>query len=282
MPSDSNYERPDYPKILTKKNWDKEKGVWAKMHGKTGIGAQLEKLETSYKAIDWDAVEMVKNRGPLNKFKLSEWDAKRKAAEKEVKGNMKKFSETCYKTRDLADGVAKEFKKSKTIPKSATKLATDIAKQADFMGVGANMNSMGSRIIKMYDFGRAPLDTLRDVVIKKLPGLTDKAIKIVGEAKKTPTKDKYNDLSVRDAVRDVTQNVGNMPKLVTAGYPVGGIDAATCKKLTKTLALFGDSQGQCPDSWGDDPSETTIKKDLTKLEATLKAVKVMCDNIKKS
>ena len=44
---------PAYPAVLTKANWDKNKGVVAKMAGATGVGDALSKLEAAYKAVDW-------------------------------------------------------------------------------------------------------------------------------------------------------------------------------------------------------------------------------------
>ena len=52
------FKRPDYPAILTKTNWDKNKGVVAKMAGATGVGDALSKLEAAYKAVDWKKFEI--------------------------------------------------------------------------------------------------------------------------------------------------------------------------------------------------------------------------------
>jgi hypothetical protein len=42
-----------YPAILTKAEWDKQKGILAKAKGETGVGAACEKAHEAYKAIDW-------------------------------------------------------------------------------------------------------------------------------------------------------------------------------------------------------------------------------------
>lgn len=45
---------PAYPKKLLKSEWDKNKGIIAKMrHGETGVGAAMEKLKAVYDAVGW-------------------------------------------------------------------------------------------------------------------------------------------------------------------------------------------------------------------------------------
>ncbi len=42
-----------YPAILTKAEWDKQKGILAKVKGETGVGAACDKAESAYDGIDW-------------------------------------------------------------------------------------------------------------------------------------------------------------------------------------------------------------------------------------
>ena len=44
---------PPIPPILTRTNWNKEKGVFAKMAGKTGIGEAMDAVATAYGQVTW-------------------------------------------------------------------------------------------------------------------------------------------------------------------------------------------------------------------------------------
>ena len=56
---------PTYPKKLLKSEWDKNKGIIAKVrHGETGVGAAMEKLKAAYDAVGW--VKLQKTTGNTN------------------------------------------------------------------------------------------------------------------------------------------------------------------------------------------------------------------------
>src|SRR5437764_6334569 len=45
---------PTIPQILTKTDWDKQKGIIAKVGvGETGIGAEMDKVKSTYSGIVW-------------------------------------------------------------------------------------------------------------------------------------------------------------------------------------------------------------------------------------
>ena len=52
------FDKPEYSDVLTRKNWDKNRGVLAKMAGFTGIGDGLAKLEGLYNKIDWTIFDL--------------------------------------------------------------------------------------------------------------------------------------------------------------------------------------------------------------------------------
>ena len=128
------FTKPEYPKILTKKDWDKNKGVIAKMHGETGIGAKMEAVQKLYDDVDWDAINMTgkrKNWTWGQDISQPNWDKVYNAAKAEVAGNLAKVSKALYELRDLAQEAQAKFKKSKTIPASSTKHVGEIATTAD-------------------------------------------------------------------------------------------------------------------------------------------------------
>lgn len=118
---------PKYPKELDAKNWDKERGILSKIFKQeTGIGKQLREAEKAFDAIE-----------PAY-FSDNVVDTSTKAAcdeavtklEKEFNKSVKPFNDAMKATQDLADKVAKEFKKHKLIPKSSTAYVKSISDKA--------------------------------------------------------------------------------------------------------------------------------------------------------
>jgi|GEM_PF-3086689 len=233
--SDEDYRRPDYDTLLTARNWDKKKGVFAKMVGRTGIGSALQKLEKTYNQVNWDALEMTKKKP--RPFNLRTWDRMRDDAIKEMNGGLAKLRKECYTVRDLAKATEAKFKKKKTVPKSATQLCADIAKQADFMGVGANANSMGTRIEKMYAFGRRATDFTAEGIAKKAPAKVAAALKSLATVTRSPTYETWKRLQMMTRARDVNQYIGNVSKLINMGYRLP-LNAGQCDKLFKVMQPY--------------------------------------------
>ncbi|MGH7042784.1 MAG: hypothetical protein ACREFY_11705 [Acetobacteraceae bacterium] len=65
------FERPDYPKILTKANWDKKKSLLAKAAGETGVGAAMDTAQAAYDAVDWDKLKGCNDPPSANSFHQS-------------------------------------------------------------------------------------------------------------------------------------------------------------------------------------------------------------------
>lgn len=146
-----------YPAVLTNKDWQKKKGPFAKLAGKTGVGEALQACEKAWAAVDWsvfDAEKMRKN-GPtaiINGFKT---------AQAEYKKSVEGLRKALLAAIDAADKCAAAFKKNKLIPSSATKAAADISKAAQYMLVGTRSIDMkdfetladrAARLIKIVDY----------------------------------------------------------------------------------------------------------------------------------
>ena len=138
----AEWERPQYPDMLTKVYWDKKKSVLAKMAGATGIGEEMLKVKRLYDAVGWDKIEIGKNLPKGNSFTKSAWALQRDQAFSEIGGSLTKFSQGLFALRKLCEETEKDFQKKKTIPKSDVKLVQDIAQTADQLGVSMNKNSM--------------------------------------------------------------------------------------------------------------------------------------------
>jgi hypothetical protein len=234
------FKRPDYPTILTKTNWDKNKGVVAKMAGATGVGDALAKLEAAYKAVDWKKLEIAENKP--NPFNLTKLEAMKKAAIAEMNGNAAKLRVAAFAARDAAKKAAGDLKKN-PLTKGAGAVCDQIEKAADFMGVGANSNSIGGYIQKDVDEAKAAFDTTYKAIKTKLPA-TVNALKSAIKAAGDPTTPKqWKAAGMMTKCRDLNQLIGNVPKLTEMGYDLG-MDTGKAKTFFEDMRTYASKD--CP------------------------------------
>jgi hypothetical protein len=115
---------PTYPVILTQADWNKKKGLFAKMAGETGLGALMLQTETLYKAVDWD------------KFDVRKVLAGGATGSQAQGGYMDAYNEFTKKVKPLADKIGEleakagtvetTFRNSKKIPASSAAHVTKI------------------------------------------------------------------------------------------------------------------------------------------------------------
>jgi len=123
---------PDYPAILTDADWQKKKGIIAKMTGETGIGAQLKKIKTAFDNVDWPKfyakLVCAKEKGVVTPTHAT---AAKAEMMKEHKNEVNKVREELIKFDTLGKKVAADFKKNKLIPKSSTEHVELMVKTAE-------------------------------------------------------------------------------------------------------------------------------------------------------
>lgn len=116
-----------YPKILTNKDWQKNKGTIAKIAGKTGIGPELDKLEAAFKKVDQSRLT-ANGYGKLHDF--DEVEKARKQAMDYYAKNIKPVRDQALEVSRKAGKVEGDFKKKKTIPKKSTEHVGKLSKEA--------------------------------------------------------------------------------------------------------------------------------------------------------
>jgi hypothetical protein len=242
------FERPDYPAVLTKTNWDKNKGVVAKMAGATGVGDALSKLEAAYKAVDWKKFEIASNKP--NPFSLPKLEAMKKAAIAEMNGNGAKLRATAFAARDAAKKASGDLKKN-PLTKNAGVICDQIEKAADFMGVGANSNSLGGYIQKDMDEAKNAFDHTAKAIKTKIPS-TVTALKNAIKAAGNPTNPKaWKAAAMMTKCRDLNQLIGNVPKLTEMGYDLG-MDTAKAKAYFEDMKVYASKECPFEDNKPDD------------------------------
>lgn len=121
-----------YPPILTNGNWQKQKGLIAKVvAGETGIGAALTKLQAGFGAIDQSKLSAA-GWGKLHN--PEEVDEALKQAKGYYTSKVEPFRKQCFEVASLARKREEEFKKSSKIPASSRKHVGEIAQAASNLG----------------------------------------------------------------------------------------------------------------------------------------------------
>jgi hypothetical protein len=276
MPTE--FPKPEYPKILTRKDWDKNKGVFAKMHGKTGMGEKMDEVQKLFDAVDWEKINLTKRRegwkwgGEGVTISKPSWDKIMNEAKSEVTGNLAKLSKELYELRDLAKDVQAQFKKSKTIPSSSTKHVGEIATTADQLGVKLNKNSMSPILVKMEEeFVDFVQKTYADSFVKALKVVVAKHPKTLEGVRADPTLANFTENACRKMARDYTTPLGNIAKVHDKGFKIKNGPAA--QKLFDVLTPYANLQVKPNDDAED------VKKHLVILEKMLNAANSFASSV---
>lgn len=266
------FTRPAYPPILTKADWDRQKGKIAKLAGKTGVGEAMQKCERAYAAVDWDKLELSKGAPGINSFVKSEWDKKLADAKSEAQGDLRKFVESMYALRDVAKKAAEAFGKNKLIPSSSKQHAEQIAKTADFLGVSMNTNSIGKPIMDDYNALLARVQQIADGMPGILQSVLARTPGVIAELRR---KSEMTPLPVADlgdglkkAARDITQNITNIVLFIEKrGIDVAGIEVRELpqlKQISNTLVGWGNNDH----IFRADATKQTVQAELQQFERT--------------
>ncbi len=261
------FDPPPYPAELTRRNWDKNKGILAKMAGFTGMGDALGKLEALYGKVDWRPFDLEKvfPRGS-KEFTLDKLEAAVKEAVKAVQsGDCAKLRTEAYSVRDLALKTEKDFKANKLIPKSSTALCATIGQAADHLGVAVNPNSMVVRIQASAKLVRSPYDLFVENVeknyAKHVSALEKAFVPVVGE----PTCEKWKDAKIMALARNLNQQVGNVENVVSKGYDIG-MNIGECNQFFADMSLY--ARVDCP--FKEDAPEAERKEHVREMLKLLK------------
>lgn len=115
---------PKYPAVLTEANWNKNKGLLAKVAGETGVGAQMKVVKARFDDVKWEMFDVrtaLKGGATADEATLA-LSAAKGAYEKRVKPLIVEIDKLARKAED----AEKKFKAAKTIPKSSTEHAAKV------------------------------------------------------------------------------------------------------------------------------------------------------------
>lgn len=143
-----------YPPILTNANWQKEKGLIAKIvAGETGIGAALTKLQGAFSGVD---VSKLNASGYGKLHNDQEVDEAFKQAKGYYGSKVEPFRKLCFDVSTLAKKREEEFKKNAKVPAKSRKHVGEIAVAASHLATEfksldkefASFDAMKQQIVK--------------------------------------------------------------------------------------------------------------------------------------
>ena len=177
---------PTIPVILTKADWDKQKGIIAKVGvGETGIGAAMDKLKATYTAVDWKKFDAT-GRHPTSDPGVV--DEELKAAKTEFASKVEKVRTELRALQALALKTQGIFKSKTMVPKSSAEHAGKIASAADLMAVA--LKSMDAEFAA-FEKRKKDAENMRNEVKKILMGYIDKMTPAMAKLNTKPNVAEY-------------------------------------------------------------------------------------------
>jgi hypothetical protein len=230
------------PEILTKQNWDKKKGIIAKLAGPTGIGDKLEELRKAYAKVDWKKVNAYERMGGFshwNKddFTRATWQKYLTEAQAQVQGPMVAVVKECEEVRDHCIKVAKTLKDKRGIPSSTTQHVLTMAKRADQMADDLGKPAMARVLNTMNQELLGDVDKIIDGVHHATKGALKRHESLFVKLRNDPTASTFNSLAC-PAARDIAQNIGNLDLAFTKGF---GKKVNDADRIAKALSPYANT-----------------------------------------
>jgi hypothetical protein len=205
-----------YPAILTDANWQKEKGIVAKVVKKeTGIGALMKTLKGTFDAVDWnkfdpyDLLPATKDRTPENIDKAF-------AVAKTEAVKLESIRKAAFTLRDRAKTLAAEWAKSKLIPSSSRKHLEAVAAACENLALQCKSPDAGL-FKKMRDENAANEAKGRQMLATWIASIKTGFSAVTAN----PTYETYN-AKMYQKVRGLGTAIGNIPQYKPKWSPIFG------------------------------------------------------------
>jgi hypothetical protein len=163
-------------------DWDKKKGVFAKIAGKTGVGDLMKAAKAAYDKIDKAAYAITKAQDKYTEEEVAAlWEAGKKASP-----NVQATRDALFKLQKKAEETSTKFKANKLIPSSSTAHVTQVGKDASNLALA--LKSMDMPLRELENHVKGKYDLLRNALRQNIP----KAEAAIADLEKTPTPENYN------------------------------------------------------------------------------------------
>ncbi len=187
------------PATLTDKDWQKKKGTAGKMT-KTGLGAELKKLEALLKQVDMNRIDPA----ALPSKSMAELQNRVEEAKQEYAKSVVPIQKHLATVRKAADDAAAKLKKN-PLAKDAVKAATQVSKDAATYAVTCKSLDLVGSVKK----AKEDIDRKNDLAAKLLAGSIKKFAQGAGAYLKDPTKDSW-ETNIKQQGRSVSNSVAQL------------------------------------------------------------------------
>lgn len=193
------------PVILTEADWQKQKGAFAKIAGKTGVSEAMKKMKAAFDAVDWvkfdpDAALTGGMALDTNKLDVAFGEAKKEYPKVES------VRKALYELRDVAQKTSERFKANKLIPWASTQHAANVAKAAEHFAV--ELKSMDALFETKKKEILARIAEYRKLLQTQIAKL-EKGLQTI---KQTPTKQVWK-TSMHQQIRGLNAQISIQPDL---------------------------------------------------------------------
>jgi hypothetical protein len=210
------FKTPEYPDILTQANWDKKKGVFAKIFGeKTGIGEAMKALKKAYDDVDWEKFKLANHLPQGKEATLEVLDKLKKEAIGQG-AKIKALDEKARALERLAEEIHKKFKENKKIPAASTEHVKKVYDAAKLFDYAITMGTITDLLEKEYQENKQGIETSMKVHGENRKRLASYIDKVIAGVEKTYTKDQFNAFwseCIRGLGTALPQVVANQPEL---------------------------------------------------------------------
>jgi hypothetical protein len=240
------YKFPAYPDILTDKNWQKNKGLFAKGTGETGVGAAMDVAQRLHAGISNDrkklnVAESMPQGSDLTRTKI---DEVLQDVLDYYKANVEnKLRPALQDIEKKANAAAATWDKAKTVPKSSAKHARAVAKAANDFMVALNKNSVIPLLQADYQGFVKAYETNQKIIGENTKRLKGYLVKVEKGCKSITTKAEFNGSFWDEDIRGVgtalpalSKDLGIIPEhKIWRTFASEGFKAASDDEVPKKL-----------------------------------------------
>lgn len=147
----ASFKKPEFPALLKSGEWQKHKGVIAKISKETnvtGLGKALDAIEAAYGKVGWDAFDIAVRMPQGKAATLEALDKVHKAAVAEFK-NLDVLDSLSREVERLAPTVAAKFKANPLVPKSSVEYVVKVGDAAKKFSFAVARGTISDQVIAL-------------------------------------------------------------------------------------------------------------------------------------
>jgi hypothetical protein len=206
--------KDDYPAILTKKDWNKNIGKFAKLTEGSGVGDAMDLLEKAYKHVNWRIFDpylaLPTDREAQTKEGLA---MVVKNAQAEIKINLRGgLTPNVKNTRDEVKKAKKHFEKNKLVPKKAREHADKVLEAITKLEADTDETTLVEALKKGIEQKKKDFAEWSKMQAGMKDKLRNYCIALGKDMKTVKTKKEFNETTWSENIRGIGTMMPNFAK----------------------------------------------------------------------